>query len=95
MPSKFSDFLIAHVAAKVAQRTEQSIWAGDTSNNGQFDGLTTKLAADADLPAGQEVAGATVTSSNVITELGIIVDAVPSALYGAGDLSVYLSLIHI
>ena len=91
MPSKFSDFLIAHVAAKVAQRTEQSIWAGDTSNNGQFDGLTTKLAADADLPAGQEVAGATVTSSNVITELGKIVDAVPSALYGAEDLSVYVS----
>ena len=91
MPSQFSDFLIAHVAAKVAQRTEQSIWAGDTSNNGQFDGLTTKLAADADLPAGQEVAGATVTSSNVITELGKIVDAVPSALYGAEDLNVYVS----
>lgn len=91
MPSQFSDFLIAHVAAKVAQRTEQSIWAGDTSNNGQFDGLTTKLAADADLPAGQEVAGATVTSSNVIAELGKIVDAVPSALYGAEDLSVYVS----
>tara|TARA_R100001463_G_scaffold20385_2_gene49701 strand:+ start:12167 stop:13120 length:954 start_codon:yes stop_codon:yes gene_type:complete len=91
MPSKFSDFLIAHVAAKVAQRTEQSIWSGDTSNNGQFDGLGTKLAADADLPAGQEVAGTTVTSSNVITELGKIVDAVPSALYGAEDLSVYVS----
>jgi hypothetical protein len=91
MPSKFSDFLIAHVAAKVAQRTEQSIWAGDTSNNGQFDGLTTKLAADADLPAAQEVAGATVTSSNVITELGKIVDAIPSALYGAEDLNVYVS----
>lgn len=91
MPSKFSDFLIAHVAAKVAQRTEQSIWSGDTSNNGQFDGLSTKLAADADLPAGQEVLGTTVDSSNVITELGKIVDAVPSALYGAEDLSVYVS----
>lgn len=91
MPSKFSDFLIAHVAAKVAQRTEQSIWAGDTSNNGQFDGFSTKLAADADLPAAQEVAGTTVTSSNVITELGKIVDAVPSALYGAEDLYVYVS----
>jgi len=91
MPSKFSDFLIAHVAAKVAQRTEQSIWSGDTSNNGQFDGLSTKLAADADLPSGQEVTGTTVDSSNVITELGKIVDAVPSALYGAEDLSVYVS----
>lgn len=91
LPPSFSDFLISHVAAKVAQRTENSIWAGDTSTNGQFNGLTTQIALDADLPTGQEVAGATVTASNVITELGKIVDAVPSALYGAEDLNVYVS----
>ncbi|MGB4742659.1 MAG: hypothetical protein WBH49_03345 [Flavobacteriaceae bacterium] len=93
MPSKFSDFLIGHVAAKVAQRTEQSIWTGSTSveGGGQFDGLTTLLAADAALPTGNEVAGATVTAANVITELGKIVDAIPSALYGAEDLNVYVS----
>ena len=91
MPSKFSDFLIAHVAAKVAQRTENSIWTGDTSTNGQFDGLSTLLAADAALPTGNEVAGTTVTAGNVIDELGKIVDAIPSALYGAEDLNVYVS----
>ena len=91
MPSKFSDFLIAHVAAKVAQRTEQSIWAGDTSTNGQFNGLSTLLAADAALPTGNEVAGTSVTAGNVITELGKIVDAIPSALYGAEDLNIYVS----
>mgnify|MGYP006969345628 FL=1 len=91
MPSKFSDFLIGHVAAKVAQRTEQSIWAGATSNNGQFDGFETTLALDADLPTAQEVAGTTVTSSNVITELGKIADAVPSTLYGNEDLNIYVS----
>ena len=91
MPSKFSDFLIAHVAAKVAQRTEQSIWAGDTSTNGQFDGLSTILAADAALPTANEVAGTSVTAGNVIDELGKIVDAVPSTLYGAEDLNIYVS----
>jgi len=91
MPSKFSDFLIAHVAAKVAQRTEQSIWAGDTSTNGQFNGLSTILAADAALPQANEVSGTSVTAGNVITELGKIVDAVPSALYGAEDLNIYVS----
>ena len=91
LPPSFSDFLIAHVAAKVAQRTEQSIWAGDTSNNGQFDGLTTQIALDAALPAAQEVAGTTVDSSNVIAQLGSIVDAIPSALYGSEDLNVYVS----
>ena len=91
IPPKFSDFLIGHVAAKVAQRTEQSIWAGDTSTNGQFNGLTTIVSTDASLPAAQEVAGTTVTASNVITELGSIVDAIPSALYGSEDLNIYVS----
>ena len=91
LPSSFADFLIGHVAAKVAQRTEQSIWGGDTSNNGQFDGFSTTLAADADLPAAQEVAGTTVTAANVITELGKIADAVPSSLYGSEDLNIYVS----
>ena len=91
LPPSFSDFLIGHVAAKVAQRTETSIWAGSTATSGQFDGFSTTLALDAALPAGQEVAGTTVTAGNVITELGKIVDAIPSALYGAEDLYVYVS----
>tara|TARA_R100001463_G_scaffold76372_1_gene130493 strand:+ start:2387 stop:3340 length:954 start_codon:yes stop_codon:yes gene_type:complete len=91
LPKNFSDFLIAHVAAKVAQRTEQSIWAGDTSNNGQFNGLTTQIALDADLPAAQEVAGTTVDASNVIAQLGSIVDAIPSTVYGSEDLFMYVS----
>jgi hypothetical protein len=91
LPPKFSDFLIAHVAAKVADRTERSIWAGDTSTNGQFNGLTTQIALDADLPAAQEVAGTTVDAANVIAQLGSIVDAIPSTLYGNEDLSIYVS----
>ena len=91
LPPSFSDFLIGHVAAKVAQRTENSIWTGDTSNNGQFDGLTTQIALDAALPSGQEVAGTTVTAGNVIAQLGSIVDAIPSAIYGSEDLYLYVS----
>jgi len=91
LPSSFADFLISHVAAKVAQRTEQSIWEGSTATSGQFDGLTTLIATDANLPAANEVAGTTVTASNVITELGKIVDAIPSTLYGSEDLNIYVS----
>tara|TARA_R100000951_G_scaffold7336_1_gene6984 strand:- start:4372 stop:5325 length:954 start_codon:yes stop_codon:yes gene_type:complete len=91
LPPSFSDFLIAHVAAKVAQRTEQSIWAGDTSTNGQFNGLTTQIALDAGLPAAQEIAGTTIDSSNVISQLGLIVDSIPSGLYGNEDLNIYVS----
>ncbi len=91
LPPSFSDFLIGHVAAKVAQRTENSIWTGLNATNGQFDGLTSLLAADALLPSANEVTGTTITALNVIDELGKIVDAIPSTIYGKEDLYIYVS----
>jgi len=88
LPSSFSDFLISHVAAKVAQRTETSIWAGSTATSGQFDGLVTKATADGTV---LDVTGTTVTAGNVIDELGKIADLVPSTLYGSEDLNIYVS----
>ncbi len=70
LPKSFSDFLIAHVAEKVASAMESTIWTGVNATAGQFAGLSTQIAADAALPSAQEVAGTTVTASNVITELG-------------------------
>ena len=91
LPPSFADFLIGHVAAKVSQRIEQNIWAGDASTSGDFDGISTLIAADANLPAAQEVAGTTVTASNVITQMGSIVDAIPSTLYNSPDGFLYVS----
>jgi len=91
LPDNFSDYLIGYVAAKVADRTERNIWSGDTSTSGQFNGFTTLVSTDADLPSAQEIAGTTITSSNVIAQLGSIVDAIPSALYGKDDLYIYVS----
>jgi hypothetical protein len=91
MPKSFSDFLIAHVAEKVASAMESTIWTGVNATAGQFAGLSTQIAADAALPSAQEVAGTTVTASNVITELGKLVDAIPARLYGQPDLKLYVS----
>lgn len=91
LPANFSDFVLAHVAAKVANRTELNIWAGDTGTSGQFDGFSTLLSTDADLPAAQEIAGTTVDSSNVVAQLGLIVDAIPSAVYSKEDLHIYVA----
>jgi len=91
LPPSFADFLIAHVAAKVAEKTEQNIWKGVTANAGEFNGFATLLALDAALPAAQEIAGTTVTASNVVAELGKIVDAIPASLYGKEDLYLYVS----
>lgn len=91
LPTSFADFLVAHVAAKVAAKNETNIWTGVTANAGEFNGFSTLLAADASLPTAQEVAGTTVTASNVVAELGKIVDAIPAALYGHDGLYLYVS----
>ena len=85
----FADFVLAHVAAKVADRTEKNIWSGSTATSGQFDGFGTLLDADGDLPAGQDLTGAAITSANVLTELGAVADAIPTAVYGSEDLYIY------
>lgn len=91
LPSSFQDFLIAHVAAKVAAKNETNIWEGNASNNGEFDGLARLLSLDAALPSAQEVTGTSVTAANVITELGKVVDALPASLYTKEDLHIYVS----
>ena len=88
LPPKFSDFLISHVASKVAEKTEQNIWSGVNATAGEFDGFSTLLAADSDVI---DVTGSAITSANVIAELGSIVDAIPSSLYGKEDMYVYVS----
>jgi len=84
----FAEFVIAHVSAKVADKTEKNIWSGATANSGEFDGFTAKLTADSDVI---DVAAATVTAANVVEELGKVVDAIPTAVYGQEDLTLYVS----
>ena len=88
LPPSFADFLIGHIAAKVAQKTEETIWTGTTATAGEFDGFATLLAADATVI---DVVGTTVTAANVIDELGKVVDAIPTSVYGKEDLYIYVS----
>ena len=86
LPSSFQEYLIGYVAGKVAQKNEQNIWAGAVAE-GSFDGFSTLLAADAGKIA---VTGTAVDASNVVVELGKVIDAIPPALYGREDLHVYV-----
>jgi len=97
LPPKFSDFMIAHVAAEVAQNTEFCIWQGDTAagTNNSFDGFEKLIAASAaagDIPAGQQVAAVAggLDATNIIAELSKVVDAIPASLYGKEDLFLYI-----
>jgi hypothetical protein len=88
LPPSFADYLVGHVAAKVAEEMETTIWSGVNANAGEFDGFTTLFAADGDVI---DVAGTTVDASNVIAEMGKVIDAIPSAIYGKEDLKLYVS----
>lgn len=88
LPKSFADYLIAHVAAKVAENNEVSIWRGVDATAGQFPGFVTLATADSNVI---DVVGTTITASNVIAELGKVVDAIPAALYGKEDLYIYVS----
>ena len=91
LPKTFSDYFIGLMAGKIAEATENSIWSG-SAGAGSFDGFSTILTA-ATLPSGQDIAKVAggVTASNVIDELGKVVDAIPSSLYGNDDLLMYVS----
>jgi len=87
LPPLFSDFVIARVAAEVAQATENSIWGGAAAE-GNFDGFKTIMQADSDVV---DVTGTSVDASNVIAELNKVVNAIPSGVYGTDDLVLYVS----
>jgi hypothetical protein len=88
LPPSFADFLLGHVAAKAAENNEISIWRGANATAGQFDGLVTLATADSTVV---DVVGTAVTASNVIAEMGKVIDAIPAALYGKEDLYLYVS----
>jgi hypothetical protein len=91
LPPAFSDFILAHVVAKVAEKMENNIWKGVNATAGEFDGLVTLATADAAvIDVASPVSGG-VTAANVIAELGKLVDAIPAALYGKEDLYLYVS----
>ena len=96
LPPKFSDFLIAHVASKVAQNTEFNIWQGDTTaaSKNSFDGFEKLIAAAVtagDVPAGQALTSVALTAANIVEKLSDVVEAIPAALYGKEDLFLYIS----
>lgn len=91
LPKSFADYLIAYAAEKVAAANEVSIWQGNGSLSGQFDGLYSTALVDPLLPPAQLVPSVAVDATNVIAQLQLVYDAIPSTLYGKSDLRIYVS----
>jgi len=93
LPPKFADFLIAHVAGKVAEKTEQNIWGGVNATAGEFDGFSVLMAADADVNDAANGSETSFTASNIVSLLENTLDSVPSTVYGREDLTIYVPTI--
>ena len=100
IPKNFNDFLISYVGGKVAEVTEQSIWQGNNSTNGEFGGFQTAFSASiaaggatAVLAAksGSIVISGSVTSANVLDKLNSVVNTIPDTVYGKPDVLLYVS----
>ena len=87
LPANFQEYIVGHAGALVGQQVEKSIWAGTTATSGEFDGFQVLLAADATVV---DVAGATLSASNIVAELGKVRDAIKDANYGQEDLAIYV-----
>lgn len=94
IPASFTDYLVSYVGGKVAEATEISIWQGDPSLNGQFQGIynelsSSVLAGGTNAPVTSSISGS-ITSTNVLAALNALVDSIPGEVYGKEDLMIYV-----
>lgn len=88
LATTFANHLIQLVAANVAESRENTIWSGDATVGGEFDGFEELFTDMALQPAAYEIAGTTVSAANVIAQLGLIRDAASSALYDSAGFAI-------
>ena len=90
MPKTFVDYLLADVAANVASELETLLWQAEATDGGtdDFDGFLKLMADDANVI---DVAATAIDASNVVLELGKIVDAIPTQILSKEDLYLYVS----
>lgn len=85
----FVAYATSYLAKSIADSVEASIWTGNTSTSGQFNGINeTGMVTD---PSTGIAAAGFYSASNIIAELQALVAAIPTSVYGTEDLYIYMS----
>ena len=85
----FVAYCMTYLADSIASSVETSIWQGTTGTSGQFDKISaTGMVAESSTGVGAQ---GFYGPAKIIGELGDLMAAVPSAVYGAEDLYIYMS----
>lgn len=89
-PTELIDFVFASIAKKVAKSTEKSIWQGDKTQGGEFDGFTTLFAGDTGV---QTIDSEPLTTLNIVDEMTKVANAVMADedLRDAEGLAIFVS----
>lgn len=84
MPKDEEDALLVEILADTAVATGVDIWTGDATDDGHFDGFLPAMLSDSSII--KISSPATITESNVLAKMKLVLDAVPIALRRKSDL---------
>ena len=84
MPAEFATHFYAELGRAVSNQLEYLTWQGDVDGEaGNYldlcNGMERRL-GDATIPSAQRIAGTTITSSNVIAQMTLVYNQIPTAL---------------
>jgi hypothetical protein len=88
LASDIENAIMIEVLGQHAEKIDNQIWNGDSSNTGEFDGFIKLFDADADVIKGT---GAVITKNNVLEALIAALEATPVAIRDSNDLKVLVS----
>ena len=88
LASDIENAIIVEVLGQHAQKIDDQIWNGDSSNVGEFDGFIKLFDADADII---KQTGAVITKDNVLDALMSALGATPVSIRNSNDLKVVVS----
>lgn len=84
VPADFASHYYDQLGLQTGESLEYLVWQGDTtSGSGSLalcDGMFKKFYDDGTIPAAQDIAGISITASNVVAEMTKVYQAIPSAL---------------
>jgi hypothetical protein len=90
IPATFEEFIVTQIIKRAGREAEELFWNGDTAGSPEdlCNGLLTKFKADATVV---DVTGTTLTTSNIVAEIGKGYAAIPNEVRGSEDLRIFLN----
>jgi hypothetical protein len=88
VPASFEEYLISQMAKSISTDLEDLLWNGDSEDGDLCNGFITTWTGDT---AVVDVSGTTLTSNNILAEVGKVYVAIPSTIRTKTDTVIFVS----